>query len=114
MLVGVSGVLALLGQSVELGDDPLALTLLYANLAALVWRASVRFAFTAREYGMAEGLRSIVRIPVANVIAIMAARRALFAYVGTLRGSPVRWDKTEHAAHPARDDEPRTAIGLAA
>lgn len=52
-------------------------TLLWVNLASFVWRAGMRFAFTAREYGWVEGIRAIVRIPVTNIIAIMAGRRAL-------------------------------------
>ena len=75
--------------------------LLAANLASFVWRAVMRFAFTAREYGWREGMWAVVRIPVANVIAIMAGRRALVAYVRTLRGAAPRWDKTFHHAHPA-------------
>ncbi|WP_284124558.1 glycosyl transferase family protein [Parerythrobacter aestuarii] len=83
--------------------------LLLFNLASLVWRAFFRFAFTAREYGLVEGLRSILRIPVANVIAIMAGRRAFAAYLGVLSGNAVRWDKTEHHHHAAqlKQDEVR-------
>jgi len=81
--------------------DPLLAALLAANLASFVWRAAMRFAFTAREYGWREGIWAVVRIPVANVIAIMAGRRALAAYLRTLRGAPARWDKTFHHAHPA-------------
>ena len=81
--------------------DPLLALLLAANLASFVWRAVMRFAFTAREYGWREGMWAVVRIPVANVIAIMAGRRALVAYVRTLRGAAPRWDKTFHHAHPA-------------
>ena len=69
-------------------------------LAGLAWRVLFRFAFTAREYGPAEGLRAIFRIPIANLIAIIAGRRALFAYVRSLNGMAVRWDKTEHHDHP--------------
>jgi adsorption protein B len=61
----------------------------------------MRFAFTAREYGMGEGLRAVVRLPLANVIAIIAGRRAVFAYARTLGGRAAVWDKTEHDAHPA-------------
>ena len=75
--------------------------LLAANSIAFVWRLAVRAAFTAREYGWAEGLRSIVRIPVANLVAIAAGRRALGAYVRALRGEAPCWDKTFHDAHPA-------------
>lgn len=69
--------------------------------ASLVWRASFRFAMTAREYGAAEGLRAVLRIPVANFIAILAGRRALFAYVRTFFGGQLHWDKTTHRQHPA-------------
>jgi adsorption protein B len=81
--------------------DPLVALLLVANLASFVWRALMRFAFTAREYGWAEGVRAVLRIPVANIIMIIAARRALFAYVRTLAGAMPHWDKTHHHAHPA-------------
>lgn len=37
----------------------------------------------------------------ANYIAIMAGRDALAAYIKTLRGGEVVWDKTRHDAHPA-------------
>jgi adsorption protein B len=75
--------------------------ILWANLASVIWRSAMRFAFTAREYGGVEGLRAVVRLPHANVIAIMAARRALVAYAASLFGVRQRWEKTMHDAHPA-------------
>ncbi len=85
---------------------PFALTpmlelLLLCNLAGLVWRCALRAAFTAREYGWRQGVLAIPRVVVSNVIAIMSGRRALAAYLKTLRGGAVVWDKTEHSAHPA-------------
>ena len=77
------------------------LTILLAiTFAGLVWRLLLRALFTAREYGLRQGLLAIPRVLVSNVIAIMSGRRALMAYVRNLRGSPVVWDKTEHRAHP--------------
>ena len=81
--------------------DRLLDVLLLFNLAALAWRAVWRGAFTAREYGWREGVRAVPRLLVSNVVAIMAGRRALAAYVGTLRGAPPVWNKTEHHDHPA-------------
>ena len=81
--------------------DPLLTALVTFNLAAFAWRAVWRAAFTAREHGWRQGLLSIARIPVANVIAIMAGRRAFFAYLRTLTGSLPRWEKTRHDRHPA-------------
>ena len=65
----------------------------------------MRFAFTATEFGWREGLHAVLRIPVANVISIMAGYRALFAYARTLRGEAAQWEKTAHDAHPARTIE---------
>ena len=93
------GALAL-GSGEPLALSPLVTFLLYANLAAFAWRALLRFIFTARIYGLVEGLRAVLRIPVANTIAIMAGRRAVFAYVRTLLGGATRWDKTPHSPQP--------------
>jgi adsorption protein B len=81
--------------------EPWLVVLLVTNFAGFAWRAAVRFAFTVREYGVAEGLRAIGRIPVANLIAIFAGVRALVAYVRTLCGEKPQWEKTFHHAHPA-------------
>jgi adsorption protein B len=74
--------------------------LLGLNLVAFAWRAAMRFAFTTREYGWVEGLRTLGRIPIANFIAIGAGARALGAYARSLAGEAPRWDKTFHDAHP--------------
>ena len=62
----------------------------------LVWRLAMRFVFTTRAYGLAEGLRSVPRAVVANAIAIMAARRAFILYRRARRDGVVHWDKTAH------------------
>lgn len=72
------------------------------NLLSFIWRAVWRYAFTAHEYGWREGLRSVMRLPVANFIAILAGRRALTAYALSLAGRMPKWDKTHHHAHPAQ------------
>ena len=91
---------AQLGMLPEAEISPVAQTLLLINFCFFAWRVVCRFAFTTREYGVLEGLRAILRIPVANIIAIMAGRRAVMTYLGTLSGSAIEWDKTDHAAHP--------------
>lgn len=93
--------LSLAGVGAPLELSPLLTALVIANFAGFVWRAGWRFGFTAREYGWREGVRAVLRIPVANVIAIMAGRRAFAAYVATLRGHALQWDKTRHMIHPA-------------
>ena len=75
------------------------IVLLWINFASFVWRAAFRFGFTAQAYGWVEGLRAIPRIPFANVIAIMAGRRATAAYLRSLLGGAVRWEKTPHLVH---------------
>ncbi len=65
----------------------------------LLWRLFVRAAFVGRRYGWRQGLWSMARQPVANVIAIMAARRAVMRYARHCLGRPLTWDKTTHSAH---------------
>lgn len=97
----VLGVARLLGWLQPVPITPGLRHMLEFSFAALVWRATWRFGFTAHEYGLAEGGRAVLRIPVANLIAIFAGARAFRAYLRTLRGEAVRWDKTLHHDHPA-------------
>jgi adsorption protein B len=53
----------------------------------------MRAVFTASAYGFLEGLRSIPRLVVGNVIAMLAAARAVSLHLG---GGARRWDKTHH------------------
>ena len=104
VLLVMAGILWLAGQfgyGRPWQPNALLVTVLWINLASFAWRVAMRFAFTTREYGMAEGIRAILRLPHANIISIMAGRRAFFAYVATLLGAKLRWDKTPHHAHPA-------------
>ena len=84
---------------------PLLEALMIANAASLAWRAALRGLFTGREHGLEEGVRAIARIPISNIIAIMAGRRAVAQYVGSLRGGVLHWDKTEHRDHPSIGQE---------
>ncbi|MDF8332716.1 glycosyl transferase family protein [Novosphingobium cyanobacteriorum] len=82
---------------------PLLQALLKVNFAALGWRVAWRVAFTTREYGLVQGIMSVIRMPVANVIAIMAGRRAMVAYLVSLRNGKVKWEHTVHTRHPAAE-----------
>ncbi len=93
------------GFAKQAAFSPFLYNLLWFNFAFFVWRAAMRSVFTAREFGRAEGFRAILRIPVSNVIAIMAGRRAVIAYCKSLRGIAPAWDKTEHSLHPVMADE---------
>lgn len=89
------------GQSLFVPLSAPAKAMVGLSLLGLGWRLTARLLFTTREYGLAEGVLAVLRVPVGNVIAIMAARRAIAAYFRSLDGGEVVWDKTEHAAHPA-------------
>lgn len=111
-LIVIEGLLAfaaLAGWAKPLVPTPLMQTMMALGLAGCAWRAAIRFVFTAREYGFREGLRGVLRIPLSNVIAIMAGRRAFWFYLKSLRGDVVAWDKTRHSAHPATDAAAATA-----
>lgn len=93
--------LAAVGLTTPAPLSPALTSLLWINFAALLWRVAARSLFTAREFGWIEGVLAVPRTVVSNTIAIIAGRRALVAYVRTLRGARPVWDKTEHSDHPA-------------
>lgn len=66
------------------------------DAAILLWRLAMRAHFTGRWYGTREALLAVPRAFVANVVAILAARRAVALYWRMLRSGEVVWDKTEH------------------
>ena len=76
-------------------DAPVA-WLLAVNAALLGWRVAIRVAFTGAAHGAGQAALAVPRVLVANLIALLAARRALAIYWPTLRGDPARWDKTAH------------------
>jgi adsorption protein B len=82
-----------LGAPVQARMNPTLAVLLTVNAGLLGWRVLMRFWFTTSAYGLGEGLRSIPRLIVGNVIAMLAAARALSIH---LRGGAKRWDKTRH------------------
>lgn len=82
-----------LGAPIHARLDPLLVSLLIVNAWLLAWRVLMRACFTAWVYGAGEGLRSIPRLVVGNVIAMLAAGRALALHLG---GGATRWDKTRH------------------
>lgn len=89
------------GAHLLAGTSPVAPSLLtqvvlWVNLGLLAWRLAVRAAFVRRAYGWREALWAIPRVLSSNAVALLAARRALFAYVRMLCGAPPRWDKTAH------------------
>jgi bacteriophage N4 adsorption protein B len=76
--------------------SPLLIDLLAFNALFLVWRLGVRAAFVGSLYGPVEALYSVPRSIIANIIAIMAARRACATYLKHCFGAPLSWDKTAH------------------
>jgi adsorption protein B len=101
LLTALMGMAVLAGWAEPVPLTPLLRALLIANAVALCWRIAARFAFTQRDYGVAEGLWAVLRLPLTNVIAIIAGRRAVFTYIRTLAGRVAVWDKTEHDGHSA-------------
>jgi bacteriophage N4 adsorption protein B len=82
-----------LGAPIEARLSPTLITLLTINAWLLGWRVLMRAAFTTVAYGWFEGLLSIPRLVVGNVIAMLAAFRAVSLHLG---GGAKRWDKTRH------------------
>jgi adsorption protein B len=82
-----------LGAPIHARLDPGLVTLLMINGWLLGWRVLMRACFTASAYGVGQGLLSIPRLVVGNVIAMLAAARAVSLH---LSGGAKRWDKTRH------------------
>ena len=83
----------MLGAPVKVELDPGLLTLLAINGYLLAWRVLMRVFFTTSAYGLGQGLLSIPRLIVGNVIAMLAAARAVSLHLG---GGARQWDKTRH------------------
>lgn len=111
---GVAWVVSLAGHGWWGGDALPAVPgwLLIANGALLVWRLLMRATATGAAYGWRQGLLSLPRFVVGNIIALAAARRALTMYLRMLAGEALRWDKTRHV-FPDLADESLVAPPLA-
>jgi len=82
-----------LGAPVHARMDATLSILMMINAGLLGWRILMRACFTTSAYGLGEGLLSIPRLIVGNVIAMLAAARAVSVHLG---GGAKRWDKTRH------------------
>lgn len=85
-----------IGGSSAPAQTPAVRLLLTVNVGLLLWRFAMRAAFTGRAYGWRDALLSVPRLVVGNIVALIAARRAVFAYVRMLAGAAPQWDKTAH------------------
>jgi adsorption protein B len=82
-----------LGAPIHPRIDPWVVVLLTVNGWLLAWRVLMRAYFTTSAYGWREGIRAIPRMVVGNVVAMLAAGRAVSLHFG---GGARRWDKTRH------------------
>jgi bacteriophage N4 adsorption protein B len=105
VLTALMGVAVVTGVTDPVPLSPLLAALLTINVLAFGWRVAMRFAFTMREYGPGEAVMAVLRLPLANVIAIIAGRRAVFAYMRTMGGRAAVWDKTDHDVHPSHIEQ---------
>ena len=87
------GIAAGLGAPVAFSLSPALTTLLTINAALLGWRVLMRAGFVTTAYGFRQGLLSVPRLLVGNLVAILAVWRALSIHAD---GGPKRWDKTRH------------------
>lgn len=93
-----------LGWNAIVVSDGMRLLLAF-NAVMLCWRMAMRGYFTARWYGLPAAMLSLPRAFVANVIAMLAARRAILLYWRMLRSGEVVWDKTEHVDNEVVHDD---------
>ncbi len=107
LLWGVLLTAALLGLGTTQLSSPVIEGLLWLNFGFMIWRMAMRFIFVGLAYGWAYGLGAIFRTIIANIISMMAARRAVMAYLKSLVGKPLVWDKTQHRFPQTEAGAPR-------
>ncbi|MDQ4420688.1 glycosyl transferase family protein [Sphingobium sp. DEHP117] len=93
---GLSLLLTLAGVAMPPRHEGWLGVALKITAALMLWRLAFRAYWTGRAYGWREGLCAVPRVIVCNVIAMLAARRAMADYVRQLRGGAVIWHKTHH------------------
>ena len=84
----LGGLAEALGAPIKARINPALETVLMINAFLLAWRVLMRVCFTTSAYGLAEGLRSIPRLIVGNVIAMLAAARAVSLHVAGGQDQP--------------------------
>lgn len=67
----------------------------------MLWRLAARFFWSTHAYGWRQGLLAIPRTFLANIIAMLAARRAIGLYLRQLKSGKVVWEKTHHQFPPS-------------
>ncbi|MGN7997570.1 glycosyl transferase family protein [Sphingomonas sp. 22176] len=105
---GLSSLCHALSGSRSPAQDGLLGQLVALNLLLLGWRVAMRTALVTRLHGWREARWAVPRMVVGNYIGLLAARRALWIYVGLLAGAPLRWDKTAHQ-FPSVSFDPQSA-----
>lgn len=104
LLYGLNLLLGLIVDRPVSDLPPLLRQLLLITASLMIWRMGFRAFFVGRAYGWRQAFWSMPRTLVANIIALMAARRAMGTYLGTLKGAKAIWEKTEHR-FPAAEPE---------
>jgi bacteriophage N4 adsorption protein B len=87
------GIAKALGADIPLAISPALAFLLKVNAFLLAWRLLMRAMFVTSTYGIGQGLLSIPRMIVGNIVAILAVERAVAIHAA---GGPKSWDKTAH------------------
>lgn len=101
LITGLLGILHFFGHHAWRPLPKLVIWLLAINTVFLLWRIALRAAFVAGVHGGFAAACSVPRAVIANIIAMMAARRAVTVYLRhCLSGRSLRWDKTEHHHFP--------------
>lgn len=76
--------------------SPLIEGALLVTTLLMLWRLAARFFWSSRAYGWKQGLLAIPRTLFANIVSMLAARRAISLYLRQLRNGTVIWEKTHH------------------
>jgi len=85
-----------LGLAPAMPPSPMMDIALRITFWLMAWRLACRAFWTTRVYGWRQGAIAIPRTIVANIIMILAIRRAIHRYFRQLTDGVIRWEKTHH------------------
>lgn len=103
LLTGILYAISLIGLYQPQRVSGFLKTMLIFNALFVCWRLVIKGYFVFALYGLREALLSAPRTFIANMINILAAKRAIIEYLKVLSGAPLRWEKTSHF-HPDMAD----------
>ncbi len=113
ILAVLSGILFIAQYAGYFNFEPLSENMQFMILCSsllMLWRLFMRSAFLYYHYGFVQACYALPRMITSNIIAILAARRAVILYYKYCFGGTMIWEKTQHDIMPPSYDGHRFTV----